>query len=180
MDQHTTLPILEAGTTLVLAQPSVRRRAYELWRGDHVLGWLRFAAGRRSVARAEGTTTGALVLIAKPGWVEVRGGPKDAVIARVEPRSGGAVIRIVDAPLLRWHRTGWRQWSIADGEATLLSFTTAHGLLRSSAQITVRHELPQPTGVVLSLIGGFLAIRKLQAEIDGSAAAGGIVAAGAG
>jgi hypothetical protein len=34
--------------------------------------------------------------------------------------------------------------------------------------------------VLLSVIGGFLALRELQAEIDASAAVGGIVAAGAG
>jgi hypothetical protein len=75
---------------------------------------------------------------------------------------------------------GWRQWIIADGVATLSGFATTHGVLRSSAWITVQRELPQQAGVVLSLIGGFLALPKLQAEIDGSAAAGGIVAAGAG
>jgi hypothetical protein len=93
---------------------------------------------------------------------------------------GSGVIRMVDPPLLRWRRTGWHQLAIADGDTTLLCFTTAHGLLRSSAQITVQQELPEQAGVVLGLIGGFLAFRKLQAEIEGSAATGGIVAAGAG
>jgi hypothetical protein len=34
--------------------------------------------------------------------------------------------------------------------------------------------------VLLCLIGGFLTLRELQAEVDASAAIGGIVAAGAG
>ena len=37
-----------------------------------------------------------------------------------------------------------------------------------------------PPGSVLCLLGGFLALRELQAEVDASAAVGGIVATGAG
>jgi hypothetical protein len=37
-----------------------------------------------------------------------------------------------------------------------------------------------PSGSVLCLLGGFLALRELQAEVDASAAVGGIVATGAG
>jgi hypothetical protein len=111
----------------------------------------------------------------------VRGGPDTAVIATVElARGGSAVIRMVGAPQLRWHRLGWRHWAIADADATLLRLTTAHGLVRSLARIAVQRELPEPAGVVLGLLGGFLALRKLQAETDGAAAVGGIVAAGAG
>jgi hypothetical protein len=93
---------------------------------------------------------------------------------------GSAVIRTVDGPPLRWRRTGSRQWAIADGQVTLLRFATTHGLLRSSVQITVEQQLPEQPGVVLGLVGGFPALRKLQTEIDAGAAVGGIVAAGAG
>jgi hypothetical protein len=133
------------------------------------------------VALAEGPGIGAFVLTARPGRVEVRRGPDAAVMATVElARGGSAVIRLPDAPQLRWHRLGWRHWAIADANATLLRFTTAHGVLRASARIAVQRELPEQAGVVLGLLGGFLAFRKLQGEVDGAAAIGGIVAAGAG
>jgi hypothetical protein len=73
----------------------------------------------------------------------------------------------------RWHR-----WAIEGGDGVLLDFTAHQGLIRSSVRITARQELPEPDGLLLCVIGGFLALRNLQAEADGSAAAGGIVAAG--
>ena len=51
---------------------------------------------------------------------------------------------------------------------------------QTPVQITVEQDLPEQTAVLLSVIGGFLALRELQAEIDASAAVGGIVAASAG
>jgi hypothetical protein len=66
------------------------------------------------------------------------------------------------------------------GEAELLRFTGAQGLLRSSVRITAHQDLPGPAGMVLCVIGGFLALRELQAEVDGSASVAGIVATGAG
>jgi len=39
---------------------------------------------------------------------------------------------------------------------------------------------PEPTAVLLCLVGGFLSLSSLQADIDGAAAVGGIVATGAG
>jgi hypothetical protein len=181
MDEHTGIGTFRAGETLELVQPSARRREYELRRAGRAVGWLRFPPGRRSVALAEGAGTGAFVLTARPGRVEVRRGPDAAVIATVElARGGSAVIRMLDAPELGWQRSGWRHWAVADANATLLRFTTAHGVVRASARIAVQRELPEPAGVVLGLLGGFLALRKLQAEVDGAAAIGGIVAAGAG
>lgn len=180
MDEYTGTGALGVGETLELVQPSARRREYELRRGGQVIGWLRFPPGRRSVALAEGAGIGAFVLTARPGRVELRRGPDAAVMATVElARGGSALIRMVDAPQLRWHRLGWRHWAIADANATLLGFTTAHGVVRASARIAVQRELPEQAGVVLGLLGGFLAFRKLQAEVDGAAAIGGIVAAGA-
>lgn len=171
------------GEVLTLTQQSARRRTYSLRRGDQVIGWLRFPPGRRSVALAEGDGTGSLALTASSGRVEVRGGPDAAAtIATVErePR-GAAVICAVQGPALRWRRTGrWHRWAIEDGDAALLRFAAAQGLLRSSVRITAQREIPEPTAVLLCLIGGFLALRNLQTEIDGGAAVGGIVAAGAG
>jgi hypothetical protein len=54
--------------------------------------------------------------------------------------------------------------------------TAAQGLLRSWVQITVQQDLPEQAAVLLSVVGGFLALRELQAEVDASAAVGGIVA----
>jgi hypothetical protein len=170
------------GEVLALTQRSVRGREYELRRGDQVIGWLRFPPGRRSTALAEGIETGPITLTARSGRVVVAGGPDAAaLIATVERERGGtAVIRSVQGPALRWQRAGRRhRWAIDDGDATLLRFSAAHGL-RLSVRITVQQEIPAPTVVLLCLVGGFLALRELQAEADGSAAVAGIVATGAG
>jgi hypothetical protein len=135
------------------------------------------------VALAEGEGTGSLALIASLGRVELRSGPKAAAtIATVERApAGGAVIRTVHGPALRWRRAGrWHQWAIQDGDQALLRFVAAHGWLRSSVRITAHQDLPEPTAVLLCLIGGFLTLRSLQTEVDGGAGVGGIVAAGAG
>jgi hypothetical protein len=67
------------GEVLTLQQRSVRRREYGLRWGDQNLGRLQFAPGRRLVAQAETDQTGALVLTAARGRVEVSrrdGGPR--------------------------------------------------------------------------------------------------------
>jgi hypothetical protein len=91
------------------------------------------------------------------------------------------VIRIPQGPTYGWRRSGrWQRWTIGAGQDDLLRFTAAQGFLKSWVQITVQQDLPGQTAVLLSVIGGFLALRELQAEVDASAAVGGIVAAGAG
>jgi hypothetical protein len=62
------------GEVLALTQRSVRRREYELRRGDQVIGWLRFPPGRRSTALADGIETGSITLTARSGRVVVAGG----------------------------------------------------------------------------------------------------------
>jgi hypothetical protein len=140
-------------------------------------------ARQTSTALAEGIETGSITLTARSGRVVVAGGPDAAaLIATVErERGGAAVIRSVQGPALRWQRAGRRhRWAIDDGDAILLRFSAAHGLLKLSVRITVQQEIPAPTVVLLCLVGGFLALRELQAEADGSAAVAGIVATGAG
>ena len=149
------------GELLTLQQRSVRRRDYQLRRGDRDLGRLRFAPGRRSLAQAETDQTGALVL--------TEAGRRGTMVIRTLPRPYG------------WRRSGrWNGWTIGAGEADLLRFTAAQGF-RSWVQITVQQDLPEGAAVLLSIIGGFLALRRLQAEVDGTAAAvAAIVAADAG
>jgi hypothetical protein len=169
------------GEQLTLTQRSARRRSYSLGRGDQVVGRLRFRPGRRSVALAEAGGSGSLALVAASGRVVVTDeGDATATIATVDrDRGGTAVIRTAQGPPLRWHRTGrWHRWAVEGGDGVLLDLTAHQGLIRSSVRITARQELPEPAGLLLCLIGGFLALRNLQAEADGSAAAGGIVAAG--
>jgi hypothetical protein len=171
------------GEVLTLVQRSVRRRGYGLRRGDQDLGRLQFATGRRSVATADTDQTGALVLTAGRGRVEVHDRDAGATVATVEGgRRGTMVIGTAQGPAYGWRRSGrWqRRWTIAAGEADLLGFTAAQGFLTSWVQITVQQDLPEQAAVLLCLIGGFLALRELQAEVDGGAAVGGIVAAGAG
>jgi hypothetical protein len=128
---------VQRGEALTLRQPSPRRRAYRLRRGDQTIGWLQFPPGRRSLALAEDEETGSLVLTASGGRVEVRGGPDAAAtIATVgHALAGVAVIRTVQGPMLRWRRVGrWHRWAMEDGEVALLRFVAAHGLLRSSVR----------------------------------------------
>jgi hypothetical protein len=167
------------GEVLTLAQRSVRRRDYELRWGERRLGWLRFAPGRRSLAQAETAQTGPLVLTAARGGVEVR--RRDgAPVATVERgRRGMMVIRTAQGPHRDWRRSGcWHRWTIGAGEADLLRFTATQGFLRSSVRVTAQEDLPGQAAVLLCLIGGFLALRELQAEVDAGATIGVVVAAG--
>lgn len=170
------------GEVLTLVQRSARRRHYGLRRGDQDLGRLQFAPGRRSVAQAETDQTGALVLTAGLGRVEVRHRAGGAMVATVEGSSRGTmVIRTAQGPAYGWRRSGrGHRWTIGVGQADLLRLTAAQGFLKSWVQISVQQDLPGEAAVLLSVIGGFLALRELQAEVDASAAVGGIVAAGAG
>ena len=163
------------GEVLTLVQRSLRRRDYQLLRADQDLGGLRFAPGRRSVARATTGQTGPLVLTAGPGGVEVRR-HDGATVERA--RRGAAVIRAAQGPPSSWRRSGrWHRWTIATGEADLLHVTAAQGFVRSWARITAQRDLPEQAAVLLGVIGGFLALRELQAEVDASPAVGGFVAA---
>jgi hypothetical protein len=170
------------GEVLTLVQRSARRRHYGLRRGDQDLGRLQFAPGRRSVAQAETDQTGALVLTAGLGRVEVRHRAGGAMVATVEGGSRGTmVIRTAQGPAYGWRRSGrGHRWTIGVGQADLLRLTAAQGFLKSWVQISVQQDLPGEAAVLLSVIGGFLALCELQAEVDASAAVGGIVAAGAG
>jgi len=167
------------GEVLTLVQRSLRRRDYRLLLGDRELGRLRFAPGRRSVAQAVTDQTGPLVLTAGPGGVEVRRRHDGATVATVErSRRGVAVVRTSQGLTGGWRRSGrWHRWAVTAGEADLLHVTAAQGFLRSEARITVRSDLPGPAAVLLAVIGGFLALRELQAEVDAGAAVGGWVAA---
>lgn len=171
------------GQVFTLTQPSVRRREYELRRGDQVLDWLRFPPGRRSAAFALGDATGPVALVATAGGVEVHGGAARGDDdrhggARTPGRRGASHQR---GSALGWRWTGpGHRWAIDGDEGTLLRFAARWRLLRSSVRITAQQELPARTAVLLSLIGGFLALSTLQAELDGSAAAAGIATAGAG
>jgi hypothetical protein len=121
------------------------------------------------------------VLVATGGRVEVRGGPDRATaIATVEhARGGAAALQLAGAPTLLWRRTGpSHRWAIDGDAGTLLGFAAHRRLPRTSIAITAHQQLPWPTAVLLGMIGGFLALAALQAEVDASSAVAGIVAAG--
>jgi hypothetical protein len=135
----------------------------------------------RRLGRGTGLATGPLVLVATAGRVGVRGGPDAATaIATVErAREGAAALQLVGGPTLWWRRTGpSHRWAIDGDAGTLLGFAAHRRLLRTSIAITAHRQLPWPAAVLLGLIGGFLALAALQAEVDASAAVVGIVAAG--
>jgi hypothetical protein len=179
---HPMEGAVRGGEVLALVQRSVRRRDYELRRGHRDVGWLRFPAGRRSTAQANGDQTGFLALTASQGGVQVRSREAGGTtIATVEPTGRGArLIRTTHGSATSWRRTGRHRWVIESRETILLSLTAVQGLLKSSVRITVQQDIPEPAVMLLCLIGGFLALRELQAEIDGSASAGGVIATGAG
>lgn len=83
---HPMEGAVRGGEVLALVQRSVRRRDYELRRGDREVGWLRFPSGRRSTEQADGDQTGLLALTASRGDVEVRsrkaGGTTVATVER--------------------------------------------------------------------------------------------------
>jgi hypothetical protein len=108
----------------------------------------------------------------------VRRGEVLTLVQRSLRRRGAAVIRTTQWPLSSWRRSGrWHRWTIATGEADLLHVTAAQGFVRSWARITAQRDLPEQAAVLLGVIGGFLALPELQAEVDASAAVGGFVAA---
>jgi hypothetical protein len=69
---HPMEGAVRGGEVLALLQRSVRRRDYDLRRGDRHVGWLRFPRGQRSTAQADSDQTGSLALTASRGGVEVR------------------------------------------------------------------------------------------------------------
>jgi hypothetical protein len=114
----------------------------------------------------------------EPRDCTVRRGEVLTLVQRSLRRRGAAVIRTTQWPLSSWRRSGrWHRWTIATGEADLLHVTAAQGFVRSWARITAQRDLPEQAAVLLDVIGGFLALRELQAEVDASAAGGGFVAA---
>ena len=106
MDQSMQGAVRRGGV-LSLVQRSVRRRDYGLRRGDRDLGRLRFAPGRRSLAQAETDQTGALVLTAGRGRIEVRRRDGGAPVATVEGgRRPVMAIRTAQGPVYGWRRSG--------------------------------------------------------------------------
>lgn len=96
------------GEVLALLQRSVRRRDYELRRGDRDVGWLRFPPGRRSTAQADGDLIGFLALTAGPEGVEVRsreaGGATVATVGRAG--RGGRLICTTHGSGTSWRSAG--------------------------------------------------------------------------
>jgi hypothetical protein len=179
---HSGEAVVRRGEVLALVQRSARRRDYELRRGDRAVGWLRFPPGRRSMAQAEGDQTGSLVLTASQGGVEVRSVDGGGTTVATVERAGrvARLIRTTHGSANSWRRTGRRRWVIGAGEADLLRLTASQGLLKSSVRITANKDLSEPVGMLLCLIGGFLALQEPQADLDGSASVGGVVATAAG
>jgi hypothetical protein len=182
MGEHGRWGVIGRGEVLALIQRSARRREFELRRGGARIGWLRFPPGRRSVAEASAGAVGPLALTAGSGRVEARGGRRRrhrrhrrawASGRRGGPRGG--------APALGWRRGGPGHRWVVDGDGgDLLRVAATQGLLRASVRVTVQRAMPERSLELLCLLGGFLALRELQAEVDASAAVGGIVATGAG
>ena len=162
---------VEPGQVISLAQRSAWRREYDMRAGERALGWLRWRPGRRSAAQAEGRGIGLMQLATRRRRVVVAGPDGAATLATVNRGRGGSVIHTIEGQALRWDRTARRNhWAIREHDRTLLVIATTQGLLRSSAQISVEQPMPEHTAVLLSLIGGYLALSELQYHADLTAA----------
>ena len=161
----------EPGQVISLTRRSARRREYDMRAGEGALGWLRWRPGRRSFAQAEGRGIGLLDLATRRRRVVLAGTDGGATLATVDRERGGAVIHTIEGHALRWDRSTRRnQWAIREQDRTLLVIAASPGLLRSSAQISVQQSMPERTAVLLSLIGGYLALSELQYKADLAAA----------
>ena len=169
----------EPGQVISLTQRSARRREYELRAGERALGWLRWRPGRRSFAQAEGRGIGLMELAARRRRVVVAGADNGATLATVDRQRGGPIIHTIEGHALRWEKTARsNHWAIREQDQTLLTVAAFQGLLRSSVQITVQQPMPEQTAVLLSLTGGYLALRALQNKADIAAATAAAAASG--
>ena len=169
----------EPGQVISLTRRSAWRREYEMRAGERVLGWLRWPPGRRSAAQAEGQGIGLMQLAARRRRVVVTGAGGAATLATVDRERGGSVIHTTGGHAFRWERTARRNhWAIREHGQTLLAVAASQGLLRSSAQISVEQTMPEHTAVLLSLIGGYLALSELQYQADLAAATSAVAASG--
>jgi len=170
----------ERGQVISLTQRAAWRREYELRAGQRALGWLRWRAGRRSSAQAEGHGIGPMVLTTRRRRVTVAGQGGAEPLATVDHARGGAVIHAIEGHALRWEKTArGNRWAIREHGEALLSVTASQGLLRSSARIVVERTMPEETAVLLCLVGGYLALSELQSMVDTTAAVAAAVASGA-
>ena len=112
--------------------------------------------------------------------VVVAGAGGAETLATVDRQRGGPVIHAARGHTLRWDKTArGNHWAMRDQDGTVLTVAAVQGLLRSSVQISAERTMPEPTAVLLGLIGGYLALSELQYKTD-LAAATAAAAAGSG
>jgi hypothetical protein len=164
-----------AGGGLVWTQPKVMRRAYELKKGEELVGEMRFEKSCGSLASAQ---------IGEERWtfkregflhprVTVRGAKSGANVAVFHPSwSGTGVLEYVDGRRVRWRNTNfWRSdWSfLGEDEKAMVHFRNHGGFMKISANVEIE---PENTGMVdlpmLAALGWYLML--LTAE-DASAVA---------
>ena len=159
------------GQVIRLARRSAWRRDYDMRSGEGALGWLRWQPGRRSFAQAEGRGIGLIDLATRRRRVVVARAGAAEPLATVDRGRGGSVIHTAGGRALRWEKTArGNRWAIRDQDGAVLVIAAFQGLLRSSAQISVERAMPEQTAVLLCLIGGYLALGKLQYKTDLAAA----------
>ena len=159
------------GQVISLARRSAWRREYDMRAGERALGWLRWQPGRRSFAQAEGRGIGLIELATRRRRVVAGRAGAAEPLATVERGRGGSVIRTAGGRALRWEKTArGNRWAMGDQDGTVLAVAASQGLLRSSAQISVKRARPEHAAVLLCLIGGYLALGELQHKADLAAA----------
>ena len=173
---------IASGEVLSLTQPSVRRAMFELRQRDAVVGALDWRRGRRSVASARVQGLGSVTLAwRRRGRTEVRdeGAGNDVAIVDWD-RGRTARITVAGKGGFVLRPSGRHRSEILRTSDELFVLRAVQSFARASVEITASTTVPEQTGLLLCVIGGFAALRELRAEVDSGAAVGGIVASGLG
>ena len=156
-------------STFTLVQPRVRRREWQLRRGDDVRAVLRLSTFR---SRAEAEASGRPLQIEQRGWWRpeyvVRDARTDEEVARLrrnELELGGKT--------LRWKRLGRKGGSgFVDGSGEpLVAVKVKIAFVRFSGEVTVAATVSEHDALVMALVAMYLLFNRSAAAVAGATAA---------
>jgi translation initiation factor IF-1 len=70
------------------------------------------------------------------------------------------------------------RWEIRRGDNVLIDVTAFQAFVKASVEFRTNAAVPEETGLLLCVIGGFTALRDLRTQVDAGASVGAIVASG--
>ena len=154
-------------STFTLVQPRVRRREWELRRGDEVRAVLRLSTFR-SGAEAEAA--------GRPLEIEQRGWWRPELVVR-DASTGEDVGRLRRNELdLGGQTFKWKRSAFVDGNGEpFVAVKIRSGFARSSGEVTLAAAVPEPDALVMALLAVYLILRKRAAAAAGATAAAGAV-----